>query len=193
MIPQKGSEVETGPLSDTSNVSVRPIAPGHIDSFHRALDSVARERKYLTMLEATPLPETRDFVMGMIEKGNPQFVAMVGVEVVGWCDIRRHFFPSHAHRGSLGMGIIPAYRGRGLGRRLIEAALTAVRESDIVRVELDVYEDNTRAIALYEKVGFIREGIVRRAACIDGQFIDAISMALLFDESGRVLTAHREA
>ncbi len=175
-----------GELSDISHVRVVPISPEHIDSFHSALDVVARERRYLTMLEATPLPETRDFVMAMIEKGNPQFVAVVGAEVVGWCDISRQFFPSHAHRGNLGMGVIPAFRGRGLGRRLIDATLRGAQEAGFRRIELDVYEHNTSAIALYEKVGFVREGVVRRAACIDNQFIDAISMALLFDETNQI-------
>lgn len=165
---------------DMSAVSIEPIAAAHIDGFHRALDTVAREKKYLSMLEASPLPQTRDFVMGMIEKGNPQFVAVIADEVVGWCDISRHFFPSHAHRGRLGMGILPAYRGKGLGRRLIETTLKAAQEAGFARVELDVYEDHSRAIALYEKAGFTREGIVRRAARIDGRFIDAIEMALLF-------------
>lgn len=148
---------------DISGIGIEPIAAAHIDSFHHALDVVAREKKYLSMLEATPLPQTRDFVMGMIEKGNPQFVALIGDEVIGWCDISRHFFPSHAHRGNLGMGILPAYRGKGLGRRLIEATLKAAREAGFARVELNVYEDNSRAITLYEKVGFEREGIARRA------------------------------
>lgn len=155
---------------------------------YRQLSSYAGRRrageKYLSMLEASPLPQTREFVMGMIAKGNPQFVATAEGEVVGWCDISRHFFPSHAHRGRLGMGVLPAYRGRGLGRRLVQTTLKAAQETGFVRIELDVYEDNARAIALYEKVGFAREGIVRRAACIDGRFIDAISMALLFDERG---------
>ncbi|MBY5436789.1 GNAT family N-acetyltransferase [Rhizobium leguminosarum] len=173
---------------DTSGIRIEPIAAAHIDSFHHALDVVAREKKYLSMLEAT-LPQTREFVMGMIAKGNPQFVATTKGEVVGWCDISRHFFPSHAHRGKLGMGILPAYRGKGLGRRLIETTLRAAQKSGFARVELDAYEDNARAIALYEKIGFAREGIVRRAARIDGRFIDAISMALLFDERGAAAIA----
>ncbi|NKM31057.1 GNAT family N-acetyltransferase [Rhizobium laguerreae] len=176
--------MDAAALSDTPGNRIEPIAAAHIDSFHDALDVIAREKKYLSMLEATPLPQTREFVMGMIAKGNPQFVATAEGEVVGWCDISRHFFPSRAHRGRLGMGILPTYRGKGLGRRLIETTLRAAQKSGFARIELDVYEDNARAIALYEKTGFAREGIVRRAACIDGRFIDAISMALLFDERG---------
>ncbi len=171
-------------IAGNSDIRIEPIAAAHIDSFHHALDLVAREKRYLSMLEATPLPQTREFVIGMIAKGNPHFVATAQTQVIGWCDISRHFFPSHAHRGNLGMGILPAYRGKGLGRRLIETTLSAAQKSGFARVELDVYEDNARAIALYEKVGFAREGIVRRAARIDGRFIDAISMALLFDERG---------
>ncbi|MEZ2128305.1 MULTISPECIES: N-acetyltransferase family protein [unclassified Sinorhizobium] len=167
-------------MSVVSDIAIVPIAPEHIESFHRALDTVAREKKYLSMLEATPLPQTREFVLGMIRKGNPQLVALADGEVVGWCDVSRHFFPSHAHRGSLGMGIIPAYRGQGLGRRLIEATLKQARESGFSRVELDVYTDNARAIALYERVGFVREGLVRDAACIDGRYFDAISMAVIY-------------
>ncbi|SMF74498.1 Protein N-acetyltransferase, RimJ/RimL family [Xaviernesmea oryzae] len=161
-------------------VSIEAMRPEHIESFHRALDTVSRERKYLTFLEAPPLESTRSFILDMIENGHPQFVAVVDGEVVGWCDIRREGRPSHAHRGSLGMGIIPGYRDKGLGRRLITAALDAARELGLHRVELHVHADNPRAIALYEKVGFMREGVARDAVRIDGRYIDAIQMAVIF-------------
>ncbi len=168
----------------TTNAEIRivPIAAEYIDGFHKALDTVAHEREYLTLLEAFPLEETRAFVLGMIESGNPQFVALAEKEVVGWCDISRHAFASHAHAGKLGMGIIPAYRGKGLGRRLLEAALRAARETGIERVELSVHADNHRAIALYEKVGFVREGLARKSVRIDGRYKDAIHMALLHEQ-----------
>jgi RimJ/RimL family protein N-acetyltransferase len=167
-------------MTSVQDVVLAPIEAGHIESFHRALDMVARERKYLTFLEAPPLEETRGFVLGMIEKRNPQIVAVAGEEVVGWCDITRHFFPAHAHRGSLGMGIVPAWRGRGLGTRLMERTLQEARKVGLVRVELNVHADNARAIALYERFGFVREGVARDAVCIDGQYIDTIGMAILF-------------
>ena len=156
-----------------------PDKPEHIESFHRALDIVARERKYLALLEAPPLSQTREFVMDFIQKGGLQFVALAEGEVVGWCDIQRHGFPSRAHRGTLGMGIVPAYRGRGIGLRLIQATLAQARVARFVRVELDVHADNARAIALYEKVGFVREGVARDAVFIDGEYRDAINMAIV--------------
>lgn len=168
-------------MTTSSKIRIEPISIEHIEGFHKALDTVAREREYLSLLEAFPLEETRIFVLGMIAKGNPQFVALADGKVVGWCDISRHFFPSHAHGGKLGMGLIPAYRGQGLGQRLIEATLQAARDAGFVRVELSVHADNARAIVLYERVGFVREGIARKSACIDGRYIDTINMAILYE------------
>ena len=151
----------------------------HVEGYRRALDLVARERKYLTMLEAQPEPETLRFVKSNLENGNPMMVALAGDKVVGWCDVRREFFPSRAHRGTLGMGLLPEWRGRGLGQRLLEATLAQARRSGFKRIELDVYADNLRAIALYEKAGFVREGLLRDATLIDGVFRDAILMAIV--------------
>lgn len=167
-------------MSTSTVAIVRAVAPENIDSFHRALDSVSQERKYLTFLEAPPLEEFRQFVLSMLKEGNPQFVAVVDGEVVGWCDIRRHFFPSHAHRGSLGMGIVRSYRGRGLGLQLLNAAMTQARELGFVRIEFSVRSDNSRAIALYEKVGFLREGTSRDAVFVDGRYFDVINMAMIY-------------
>ncbi|MBB3566586.1 GNAT family N-acetyltransferase [Rhizobium sp. BK491] len=168
-------------MAESGEIRIEPISAEHIEGFHRALDTVAREREYLSLLEAFPLEETRIFVLSMIEKGNPQFVALDDGKVIGWCDISRHGFPSHAHAGRLGMGIIPAYRGRGLGRRLIETTLRAARDAGMARVELSVHADNDRAIALYEKVGFVREGLARNSVCIDGRYKDAIHMAFFHE------------
>ena len=174
-----GRAVDDG--SDIEMVAITPLTGAHIESFHHALDIVSRERKYLSFLEAPPLDQTRRFVVDRIERGDPGYVAVVRGEVVGWCDISRHGFPSHAHAGKLGMGIVSAYRGRGLGRRLIETTLHAARDAGIERVELSVHADNDRAIALYEKVGFVREGLARNSVRIDGRYKDAIHMAFFHE------------
>lgn len=163
------------------SITIEPIRDAHVESFHKALDTVSRERRYLTLLEAPPLDNVRTFVRGMIADGHPQYVALNDDEVIGWCDIRRSERPSHAHRGTLGMGIVDGYRDRGLGRRLITATLDAARAIGLRRVELDVHANNSRAIALYEKVGFQREGLARDAIFIDGRYIDSIGMALIFE------------
>ncbi|MER9586132.1 GNAT family protein [Mesorhizobium sp. M0276] len=169
--------------SDIETAAIAPMTPGDVESFHRALDLVARERKYLSFLEAPSLDQTRSFAMDRIVRGDPGFVAVVRGDVVGWCDISRHDRLIHAHRGTLGMGIIPSYRGRGLGLRLINATLAQARRAGFVRVELSVHSDNARAISLYDKVGFAREGVQRDAVYIDGEYRDTIMMAIVEREN----------
>ena len=165
-----------------SEIIIEPIADRHIESFHHALDTVARERRYLTFLEAPPLESTRDFVRDMIANGHSQFVASSEGAVVGWCDIRRHSQPVHAHGGALGMGILPSFRGQELGERLIRVTIDDALAKGLVRIELNVHADNVRAIRLYERVGFVREGIGRQAVRIDGRFLDVIAMAFVLYE-----------
>ena len=166
-------------MDASTDVTIAPTTPEHIEGFYRALDVVARERKYLVFLEAPPLDETREFVLNGLKNHDPHFVALARGEVLGWCDIRRRSRPSLDHRGTLGMGIVPAYRGRGLGLRLISAALKQARDTGFVRIELHVRADNFPEVALYGKVGFVTEGVVRGAVFVDGEYHDTIAMALV--------------
>ncbi|MEK7802228.1 MAG: GNAT family protein, partial [Pseudomonadota bacterium] len=50
------------------------------------------------------------------------------------------------------------------------------------RVELVTLEDNARAIKLYTKLGFVREGARREALFRNGTYKDLISMGLLSSE-----------
>ena len=164
-----------------SPVVIRPIARQHIPGFRECLDAVSRERRYLAFLEARPLPAIRKFVLDNIRTGNPQFVALEDGRVVGWCDICRMDRPVYLHAGVLGMGILKEFRGRGIGRRLILAALERAREVGIERVELTVYVSNKRAIRLYKSVGFAREGVQRKGRKLDGVYEDVLMMARLFE------------
>jgi RimJ/RimL family protein N-acetyltransferase len=160
----------------TNSIRILPIAPEHIPGFWQVLDVVARERKYLASTEAPPIESTREFVMNNIAARNPQLVALDKGEVIGWCDVLREHGSVHAHCGTLGMGLLPEYRGKGLGRRLMEATLALAHDEGFVRIELTAHADNLRAVALYEKLGFQREGVTRDTACFDGRFVDSVVM-----------------
>lgn len=164
-------------------ISVEPMAERHIDGFHRVFDAVARERKFLAHLEAPPLEQVRHLALGSLAKGgNVHLMALDGSDIVGWCDITRIERAAFAHCGGLGMGLLPAYRGRGIGKSLLSAALAAAWAQGMTRVELTVYASNTGAIALYEKRGFVKEGCLRKRALIDGAYVDTWFMAVLRDD-----------
>ena len=159
---------------------IQPIAEEHIAGFREAVDFVARERKYLSFLEAPSLEATRAFVLNNIERGHPQFVVVNEGVVVGWCDVIPNFSrPIYRHSGVMGMGLLPEFRGRGIGRLLLRRTVDAAFDFGLTRIELMVREDNGNAIALYEKAGFVIEGHHRNAVLIEGVYQNKISMALL--------------
>jgi RimJ/RimL family protein N-acetyltransferase len=162
-------------------VIIRPITEADSVGFHAALDVVARERKYLLMTEAPLQAATQAFVADNVENGWPQFVALDGVSVVGWCDMLPGGRPSLAHVGTVGMGLLPSHRGRGIGEDLLRRTLSAGRAFGLKKAKLGVFATNPRAAALYRKVGFVDEGLCRNAVCIDGVYLDEIIMGLLFE------------
>jgi ribosomal protein S18 acetylase RimI-like enzyme len=156
---------------------VVPITAALAAGFHACLDAVAREKRFLAQVEAPPLERVQQFVADGLEKDAVQFVALDGEQVVGWADIFPDWAPALAHRGHLGMGLLPAYRGRGLGTRLLSACLAKAAAQGLTRVELEVRVDNTSATALYRKLGFVEEGRKRWGMCFDGVYFDTLLMA----------------
>jgi len=53
-----------------SQHEIVPISEEYIQSYHEALDRVAREKKYLSFFEAPPLEVSREFILDNI-RGNP--------------------------------------------------------------------------------------------------------------------------
>jgi len=116
-----------------------------------------------------------------IARDLPQFVAVRKGEVVGWCDVSPEDLPGFTHCGRLGMGVRREYRRRGIGKKLLEAALNKARAMGLERVELEVYASNQPAIELYKRSGFSVEGVKKKGRKLDGAYDDVVCMALLFD------------
>jgi RimJ/RimL family protein N-acetyltransferase len=160
-------------------IVIAPIAESHTESYRACLDAVARERKFLALVEAPPLEQMRAFVKANVDGDAVQFVALDGDRVVGWADIFRAWQPALAHTGNLGIGVLPEFRGQGIGRALLLACLEKALERGITRVELEARVDNQNGIRLYEKAGFVREGVKRNGMRFDGVYFDTVLMSYL--------------
>ena len=165
-----------------TEIRIEPLSENYIESFHRCLDSVARERKYLAMIEAPPLNSTRRFIMANLSNNVPMFIAVRDEEVVGWCDIIPNNLEGFNHCGRLGMGVIKELRRLGIGQKLVEQTISKARQLDLERIELEVFASNIPAIRLYEKLGFQVEGVKKMARKLDDVIDDNVDMALFLKQ-----------
>ncbi|WP_322470105.1 hypothetical protein SOM08_04085 [Hydrogenophaga sp. SNF1] len=69
------------------NTRILPLTEAHVERLHQVLDEVAREKRYLAMLQAPPREQTVAFFRDSLRQGNPHVVALLDDEVVGWCDV----------------------------------------------------------------------------------------------------------
>jgi len=160
-------------------VTIEDTQRKHIRDLHGVLDSVSCEKKYLAWTEAPPFGMFKMFVTNGIVKRSPQVVALDNGKVVGWCDITVLPRLTTKHCGVLGMGVLQAYRHKGIGTKLVHAALEKAKTYGLYRIELEVFEDNLPAIELYKKFGFQVEGRKIGAVIIDDKYINPLMMALL--------------
>ncbi|WP_299497166.1 GNAT family N-acetyltransferase [uncultured Shewanella sp.] len=111
---------------------------------------------------------------------NINLVALIDEQVVGQLALQVMDRPRRKHVATLGMGVSSAHRGKGVGSQLLSAAIDlADNWLNIRRVELEVYKSNEAAICLYQKHGFVEEGLMRDYAFTHGEYVDALMMARL--------------
>jgi len=136
-------------------------------SLYRERPTMEEERKWFTS------------ALQDIENGNlVKIVAEVDGRVVGWCDVRRVAPRTHNdHRGTLGICLRRGFRGRGIGKALVAAAIAKSR-GKFESLELTVLTNNETAVRLYRQYGFRSYG--RRPSAIKrcGRYFDERLMFL---------------
>lgn len=161
------------------NLSIEPVSKQHFEGLRRALDAVAREKRFLAFTEAPSEEDCWAFYSSIVANGWCQMVAVLDGVVVGWCDVLPTHGQARSHVGTLGIGLVPSARHLGIGARLMQAAIDAAWAAGLTRIELTVRVDNENAKALYERLGFTVEGLLRRSFRVDDEYIDGYAMALL--------------
>jgi putative acetyltransferase len=109
--------------------------------------------------------------LSLVAERGGEVVGSAGLHPAGPAARRRHVM-------TMGISVASDAQGQGVGTALMQAMCDyADRWMGVLRIELTVYVDNVRAIALYRRFGFDMEGRHRGYAMRDGRYIDAFAMA----------------
>ena len=110
-------------------------------------------------------------------------VAELNGSVVGYIRLKAPSrLPENAHVMQVqGLAVHPSARRRGIAAMLLTAAIQRLRESGTRKLTLRVLGTNTGAIALYERLGFTCEGVLRDEFIINGRHVDDVLMAITLE------------
>jgi putative acetyltransferase len=135
-------------------------------------------------VDPMPLEPFRAVFDGLLAAGHFYVLEHAG-KLAGFYRITQ-FEGRARHVAQLGaVAIDPALRGSGLAAELVDHAIDRMRQLGVRRVELLAEADNARGLTFYRKMGFVEEGVQRRAYRRAGEDsdVDEILMVRFLDES----------
>lgn len=126
---------------------------------------------------ATAKSETKRIKRFKDAPGKIYLVALIKDEITGFISFDNWDTRRTAHTGLFSIFLKKKFRGMGIGRLLIKSMLNWGKNNPVNRkISLAVFSTNKNAIALYEKLGFRREGCCPRDMIIGGKYVDSILM-----------------
>ena len=125
--------------------------------------SVSDERRYVRAIRRS--------------KAAAVLVAEAPEGIVGRLSLSRDPHPASRHVADLGLMVAADWRRRGVGRALMLGAEEWARGAGVRKLELHVLPYNEAAIALYESLGYEREGVRRNHYRRGADLVDAVLMA----------------
>lgn len=95
------------------------------------------------------------FLQNIVESPNTVMILCeIGGKIVGNCCLSFHSFLKTGHRADIAIGIVSAHWNLGIGTAMFRQMIDIAEKHGIMQLELEVIEGNSRAISLYEKMGF---------------------------------------
>ena len=152
----------------------------------RYLDEVTAETDFLALGKGEldwPEEKERRFIDDHGRADNKLLIlAEIEAHIAGLLRCSGDERPRLRHAGEFGITISRAHWGLGLGAMMIRIMIEWAKASRVIRkINTRVHADNERALRLYKRFGFVREGVITRQFAVAGTFYDAYLMGLEID------------
>ncbi|KAH9080666.1 acyl-CoA N-acyltransferase [Lactarius deliciosus] len=173
------------PRWQTDRTVLRPYTPADEKAFLRLWsDSVVQRTSFVEHLSPTQTEQFLQRTIQAIASGSLFFTVVEEKErreFIGHVSL--NFKPPSNRDAAVGIALKAEYRGRGFGTELMHWLIThGFREFGLNRISLTVLEDNTPALKMYKRIGFIDEGRNREANGSHGKPRVIICMGIIREE-----------
>jgi phosphinothricin acetyltransferase len=162
-----------------ATVTLRPARPSDAEAVCLIYNQGIEDR--VATLEIEPrTPDERREWMAARDPRHPVIVAESGGVLVGWGSL--NVFnprPAYRHVADLSVYVERAWRGKGVGHRLLERLIELAREIGYHKMVLATFPTNTGGVRLYERLGFSRVGVYHEQGILDGRWVDVLIMEKL--------------
>ena len=170
-------------MSQPSPISTRRARPGDADAIVAIYNQGIDDR--VATFETRH--RTREEIRSQIESLAGEAAMIVAVDqdrVVGWASFGP-YRPRECYRGvgDYSLYVDRSARGRGVGRRLMEALIDGAEQSGCWKLVGRIFTSNESSLRLADRAGFRRVGIYERHAQLDGQWLDVAIVERLIPEN----------
>ncbi|KAJ4000409.1 acyl-CoA N-acyltransferase [Lentinula boryana] len=170
-------------MFETNNLRIRAVHNTDIIKLHDLWNDL-RVQKTLSPLHVIPLGiKFEDTLRSWISESLLYCIVETKAESE-WVGFVNFFNADKKNRdATLAIGLCPEFWGRGYATEVLSFIVDyAFRELALHRITLNTFRSNVAAIKVYRKVGFVREGVQRKANWMEGRWQDVIWMAILKEE-----------
>ena len=177
MIQTRSSKAKTA--ADGRRWTLRPGRPTDGRALARLFADVRAEGRWLITTPGAVSEPSEAFWIGELIRAEESMVLVAEADgdVVGNVLVSVDRGRATEHIGVLSICIGADWRDVGIGTELVAGAQAWARERRLRKLSLGVFPDNERAIAVYERCGFVREGIRRQQYRSNDEYRDELLMA----------------
>lgn len=164
-----------------ASLRIRPATPADAAAIGRIYNQGIRDR-IATLETEERTPEERAQWLAARGPRHPVLVAEVDGAVVGWASLNA-FNPRRAydHVADFSLYVERAWRGRGVGRQLLDALIGRARELGYHKLVLSAFPWNEAGMRAYRRAGFRVVGTYREQGLLDGRWVDTIVMEKILE------------
>lgn len=165
--------------ASTSALTIRPATTADAPAIATIYNQGIEDR--LATLE-TQLRSAEERRQWMTARGprHPVIVVEADRQVVGWASLNSfNARPAYDHVADISVYVERAWRGRGVGRRLLGRLDELARAIGYHKLVLAAFPFNEAGMGLYRRMGFAPVGIYREQGLLDGRWVDVVVMERL--------------